>query len=160
MGFQALDIKLHGLLHIGQGFLSSRPLRNAPWQCGNLRHEYTVFILLNEYPELKAVHIDVRCNHPLFPKMPFNTAKIAIIRDLCNQYWNSSSPAARSRGESKSAYHHIPARGRSDLPEYHVGISMFTGHMLLILECFEILTVNRRDFECFRLACQFLQIGE
>ena len=34
------------------------------------------------------------------------------------------------------------------------------GHVLLILKLYEILAVNRGDFELFGFVCQFLQIGK
>ena len=95
MSFQTLNIELHRFLRICQGFLSSRPLRNAPWQSRNLGHKNAVFILLDEYPEFDIAHFPVPDNRLFPPKMLYNTSKIATIQYRCNQYWSFLSSSMR-----------------------------------------------------------------
>ena len=76
--------------------------------------------------------------------------------------WMPVSPERSRLGcrAPTSVSHDIAARGCSDSSEYHVDVSKFSGHVLLILELYEILPINRGDFEFFRSASQLLQIGE
>ena len=144
MGFKTLDIEFYGFPGICQGLLSSSPLRNAPWQCGNLCHENTVFILLNEYPEFEIAHFGGLSERFFVQFIHFNSRKIAIIQNRRNQYWRSSSPAAGSRSESISAYH-LPRC--SDFSEDHVDISEFPDQLLIGFQRFEILPEYCSDFE-------------